>query len=76
MGTRTLGPTVEPIRFPFNERKALAADTHLLAVSDGGMAYMRLFKLLSLSGRRMIDEFHFSGRKFTAYLGLDQVFKI
>ncbi len=22
-------------------------------------------------GRRMIDEFHFSGRKFTAYLGLD-----
>jgi hypothetical protein len=23
-------------------------------------------------GRRMIDEFHFSGRKFTAYLGLDR----
>ncbi|AFS53899.1 Panacea domain-containing protein [Leptospirillum ferriphilum] len=57
MGTRTLDPTVEPIRFPFNERKALAADTHLLAVSDGGMAYMRLLKLLYLSGRAALLEY-------------------
>jgi len=29
---------------------------------------------LSPFGRRMIDEFHFSGRKFTATFGLDRFY--
>ena len=62
MGTKTVVPKIEPIRFPFNERKALAAATHLLAKNDGCMPYMRLLKLLYLADRAALMEY---GRPIT-----------
>lgn len=57
MGIRTVDPADGPIQFPFNERKALAAATHLLARADGRMAYMRLIKLLYLADRASLLEY-------------------
>ena len=44
-------PKTEPIRFPFNERKALAAVPHLLVEAGGRMPYMRFLKLLYRADR-------------------------
>ena len=57
MGNRTIDPTDGPIQFPFNERKALAASTHLLARAGGRMPYMRLVKLLYLADRASFLEY-------------------
>ena len=51
MGTKTMTPKTEPIRFPFNERKALAAVPHLLVEAGGRMPYMRFLKLLYRADR-------------------------
>lgn len=62
MGTKTMTPKNGPIRFPFNERKALAAATHLLVEGGGRMPYMRLLKLLYLADRASFLEY---GRPIT-----------
>ena len=62
MGTKTMTPKNEPIRFPFNERKALAAATHLLVEGGGRMPYIRLLKLLYLADRASFLEY---GRPIT-----------
>ena len=55
-------PKTKPIRFPFNERKSLAAATHLLVEGGGRMPYMRLLKLLYLADRASFLEY---GRPIT-----------
>lgn len=45
------------IRFPFNDRKALAAATFLLFLSGGRMNYMKLIKLMYLSDRISLLKF-------------------
>jgi uncharacterized phage-associated protein len=57
MGTVTVDPKVGPIRFPFNERKALAAATRLLAEGGGRMPSLRLLKLLCLSDHAALLEY-------------------
>ena len=62
MDTKKVFPNVRPIQFPFNERKALAAATYLLAQNGGTMNYMRLLKLLYFADRMSFQEY---GRPIT-----------
>ena len=62
MDTEKADPKAGPIQFPFNERKALAAATWLLARNGRPMNYMRLIKLLYFADRMSFQEY---GRPIT-----------
>src|SRR2546425_12624302 len=54
--------TVKPIKFKFNERKAVQAAARLIAQSGGEMNYLALMKLLYLIDREALIRF---GRPIT-----------
>ena len=48
---------LDPIRFPFDERKAAAAAAYVLSLEGGQMDYLRLIKLLYLAERESLARF-------------------